>query len=86
MSFVDEIYEKYKSQLTGDEEDAIALVLNLLQGHKREELLSKINEMADYEIYQMLSIYLIEALKVKIAKDDIEEIKGKRSRIENRFH
>lgn len=86
MSFVDEIYEMYKSQLTGDDEDAIALVLNLLQDHKREELLSKINEMEDYEIYQMLSIYLIEALKVKIAEGNIEEISKKRSRDDYRYH
>ncbi|MGD9677511.1 MAG: DUF6154 family protein [Vulcanibacillus sp.] len=86
MSFVDEIYDMYKSHLSRNEEDAIALVLNLLQDHKREELLSKINEMDDYEIYQMLSIYLIEALKVRIAKGEIDEIEGKWSRIEHRFH
>ncbi len=86
MSFVDEIYDMYKSHLSGNEEDAIALVLNLLQDHKREELLSKINEMDDYEIYQMLSIYLIEALKVRIAKGEIDGIEGKWSRIEHRFH
>ncbi len=86
MGFVDEIYEMYKSHLTGDEGDAITLVLNLLHDHKREEILSKISEMEDYEIYQMFSIYLIEALKVKIAEEDIRVIKSKQNSSDSRYH
>lgn len=86
MGFVDEIYEMYRNHLKGTEDDAITLVLNLLQDHKREEILSKISEMEDYEIYQMFSIYLIEALKVKIAGQDIQAIKSKQNSSDSTFH
>ncbi len=86
MGFIDEIYEMYRGHLKGGENDAIKLVLNLLHDHKREEILSKINEMEDYEIYQMFSIYLIEALKMKILEDDIQLLKPKQSFSDSKYH
>lgn len=86
MGFVDEIYEMYRNHLKGTEDDAITLVLDLLQDHKREEILSKISEMEDYEIYQMFSIYLIEALKVKIVGEDIQTLKSKQNSSDSTYH
>lgn len=71
MGFVDEIYAMYRSHLTGDEEDAVALVLDLLQDHTKEDLLKKIHGMDDNEIFQMFAMYLIEMLKAKMAREGV---------------
>jgi|GEM_PF-298539 len=71
MKFIDELYELYKDQLVGDEEDAIALVLYALQDHEREDLIKFIHQMNEDEIYQMLGNFLIEKLKDKMAEEGI---------------
>lgn len=71
MNFVDEIYEMYRKRLTGDEEDAVALVLNLLEDHNRGDLIKMVNDMEDEEIFQMLAMWLIEMLKVKMAQEEL---------------
>lgn len=71
MNFVDEIYELYRKRLTGDEEDAVALVLNLLEDHNRSDLMKMVNGMEDEEIFQMLAMWLIEMLKVKMAQEEL---------------
>lgn len=71
MNFVDEIYEMYRKKLTGDEEDAVALVLNLLEDHDRNDLMKMVNDMEDEEIFQMLAMWLIEMLKVKMAQEEL---------------
>lgn len=71
MSFVDEIYAMYKNRLTGTEEDAVALVLNLLEDHSKSDLLSLIKKMEDEEVYQMVAMYLIEILKLKMAQEGV---------------
>lgn len=71
MKFIDDLYELYKDQLVGDEEDAIALVLYALQDHTREDFLKLIKEMTEEEIYQMLGNFLIEKLKDKMGKEGL---------------
>jgi hypothetical protein len=66
MRLVDEVYEFYRERLNDNEEDAIAVVLNLLEGHNREDLLRLINEMKEDEIFQMVALYMVELLKMKI--------------------
>lgn len=86
MSFVDEIYEMYRNQLTGDEEDAVALVLNLLQEHKKSDILKKVQEMDDYEIFQMFAMYLIEMLKAKMAQEGVGDSNFKSQLSNTRLH
>ncbi|GBF10241.1 DUF6154 family protein [Tepidibacillus infernus] len=71
MKFVNEIYELYRNHLTGDEEDAVALVLNLLEDHKKNDILHVIQEMEEHEVYQMFAMYLIEMLKAKMAQESV---------------
>lgn len=75
MKFIDDLYELYKDQLVGDEEDAVALVLYALQDHDRDDLLKLIHEMSEEEMYQMLGNFLIEKLKDKMAKEGIGKYK-----------
>lgn len=69
MSFVDEIYELYRDQLRDDEDDAITIVLNLLEEQSRENMNQLIQNMSDDEVNQMMGIYLVEMLKMKMVQD-----------------
>ncbi|MBA4542167.1 MULTISPECIES: DUF6154 family protein [Thermoactinomyces] len=69
MSFVDEVYSLYRDQLNDDEEDAVAIVLSILEEQSRENVLQLIDEMSDDEIMQMLGVYLVEMLKMKMIQD-----------------
>jgi len=86
VSFVDEIYEMYRNHLTGDEEDAVALVLNLLQEHKKGDIMKKIQEMDEYEVFQMFAMYLIEMLKAKMAQDGVGDDNFKSNLTNSRYH
>ncbi|MBA4603764.1 DUF6154 family protein [Thermoactinomyces mirandus] len=69
MSFVDEVYDLYRDQLTDDEEDAVTIVLSILEEQSREHMMALIEQMDDDEIMQMLGVYLVEMLKVKMVQD-----------------
>jgi hypothetical protein len=71
MKFINDLYELYKDQLVGDEEDAVALVLYALQDHEREDLVKFVHQMSDDEIYQMIGNFLIEKLRDKMAEDSL---------------
>lgn len=71
MKFIDDLYELYKDQLAGDEEDAVALVLYTLQDHNREDLLKLVEQLTYEELYQMLGRFLIEKLKDKMAQEGL---------------
>lgn len=69
MSFVDEVYDLYRDQLADDEEDAVTIVLSILEEQSRENMMELIHQMDDDEIMQMLGVYLVEMLKVKMVQD-----------------
>lgn len=86
MAFVDEIYQLYKNQLTGDEEDAVALVLNLLEDHEKGDLIKFIHKMEEDELYQMVAMYLIESLKLKMAQEGVGGSTFKPQSTDSRLH
>ncbi len=69
MSFVDEVYDLYRDQLTEEEEDAVNIVLSILEEQSRENMMELIQQMDDDEIMQMMGVYLVEMLKVKMVQD-----------------
>lgn len=69
MSFVDEVYSLYKDHLSEDEEDAVAIVLSILEDQSRENVMKIIDEMPDQEVIQMLGVYLVEMIKMKMAQE-----------------
>ncbi|TCP68305.1 DUF6154 family protein [Baia soyae] len=69
MSFVNDIYELYRDQLCDDEDDVITIVLNLLEDQSRENMIQLIQNMGDEEVNQMMGIYLVEMLKMKMVQD-----------------
>ncbi|WP_027415263.1 DUF6154 family protein [Aneurinibacillus terranovensis] len=71
MKLINEIYNFYRDRFIGDEEDVMAIVLSILQEQNREEMLQWINEMQESEIYQMLGLYLMEMLRLKLAEEGL---------------
>lgn len=69
MRFVDDIYSLYRDQLGDDEENAVAIVLSILEDHTRDDVLKLIKEMDEDEIMQMVGMYLVEMLKVKMIQE-----------------
>ncbi len=85
MRFIDEVYALYRDQLTGDEEDTIAIVLGLLEEQNRKELIQLINEMSEDELLHMMTIYLVEMLRLKMDKDGVGSSDG-RTHQSNKYH
>jgi hypothetical protein len=71
MSFVDEVYSLYRNQLAEGEGDAIAIVLSVLEEQSRDHVMQLIHKMNDREIIQMIGVYLVEMLKMKMIEDGI---------------
>ncbi|SHF16893.1 hypothetical protein SAMN05444392_10931 [Seinonella peptonophila] len=69
MSFVDEVYQLYRDQLKDDEDDAVAIVLNILEDQTRENVMQLIEQMNEDEVVQMMGVYLVEMIKMKMAQD-----------------
>jgi hypothetical protein len=79
MKFIDEVYDYYKNLLTGDEEDAVAIIIGLLEDHERKDLLKLVNQMTDDEIYHMLVLYMVEMLRRRMVDDGVggsDEVKN----------
>ncbi|RKD21732.1 hypothetical protein BEP19_13980 [Ammoniphilus oxalaticus] len=71
MKFIDDLYNLYRDHLTGDEEDAIAIVLGVLQDQDEEDLLNLIKQMNEGEVFQMLSMFLVEMMRRKMATEGV---------------
>jgi hypothetical protein len=69
MRFVDDIYSLYREQLSDDEENAISIVLNILEDQTRQDMMALIEGMEDEEVIQMVGFYLVEMLKMKMAQE-----------------
>lgn len=69
MSFADEVYSMYRDQLQDNEDNAISVVLKLLEEHSHEDLLRLLKSLSPDELSQMIGLYLVEMLKVKMIQD-----------------
>ncbi|MBP1934633.1 DUF6154 family protein [Ammoniphilus resinae] len=71
MKFIDDLYNLYRDHLTGDEEDAVALVLGALQELEQEDMVTLVKDMKEEELFQMLSLFLIELMRRKMAEEGV---------------
>ncbi|SDX04058.1 hypothetical protein SAMN05444487_10961 [Marininema mesophilum] len=69
MRFVEDIYSLYRDQLGEDEDNAISVVISILEDQYRNDMMKLIKEMEDDEVIQMVGMYLVEMLKMKMAQD-----------------
>jgi hypothetical protein len=74
LKTIEEIYQLYKDQLTGDEDDAVIIISSLLSELTREELYMFIEELSRDELYDMLGSYMIKKLWMRIAKDSENDL------------
>ncbi|GAB7388801.1 hypothetical protein BSNK01_26390 [Bacillaceae bacterium] len=73
MKFIDELFAYYRDRLTGDEEDAAAIVLGILAEQEREDLFRLFHSMDDQELFDMAGLYMLEMLREKMAQEGIGE-------------
>ncbi|MBN6186714.1 hypothetical protein JQN58_06870 [Aneurinibacillus sp. BA2021] len=85
MKLINEIYNLYRDKLTGDEEDVAAIVMGLLHGQSKEELMQWVEDMHENEIYQMLGLYLTEMLRIKMAEEGVGSVRPETVR-QQRYH
>jgi NaMN:DMB phosphoribosyltransferase len=69
MSFIDQVYSLYRDHLSDDEDDAVAIVLSILEDQSKDNVMQLITEMGDDEIMQMMGVYLVEMIKMKMVQD-----------------
>ncbi len=77
MNFIDELYQLYRDKLTGDDEDIDILALAVLEQLDRKDVMQLINELEDRELYNLMGIYIIDSLKKRFAKEDIQQPSSK---------
>lgn len=69
MKFVDDLYELYKNQLTGDEEDAVIIVSGIISELDSDHLVEIIRSMSHAELYEMLGTFMVDKLRNKLVQD-----------------
>ncbi|WP_018663996.1 DUF6154 family protein [Heyndrickxia acidiproducens] len=67
MRLVDELFELYRDQLTGDEEDLDAITAAVIENYNRKDLLTIVNDMSNAELEHFIGLYILETLKNKFA-------------------
>ncbi|WP_407949813.1 DUF6154 family protein [Peribacillus faecalis] len=67
LKLIDDLFEHYRSKLTGDDEDIDILVLAVLEQLSKEEILEYVTEMDELELRSFMGVYITETLKEKFA-------------------
>lgn len=70
MKLVDELFEFYRDKLSGDDEDIDMLAFAILEEMSYEDLMDVVKGLEKQELYDLIGLYLIEALKGKFANKD----------------
>lgn len=71
VTFVDDLYEAYKHQLSDDELNVELLAASVLDELNREDVLSLMQELSDEEVFGLFGVYLIENLKQRLRREKI---------------
>ncbi|CAM3352524.1 DUF6154 family protein [Hydrogenibacillus schlegelii] len=71
MKFVDDVFKLYREQLVEHPDGPLEVVLQLFSDHEREDLLRFIEGMSDDELFQMVSLYVVELLKQKLMQEGL---------------
>lgn len=76
MKLIDDLYEHYRTKLTGDDEDIDILTLAVLEQFNQKEILEHILEMDETELKSFFGLYIMETLKGKFAEGSATQTKG----------
>lgn len=72
MTFVDDLYQAYKRQLSSQEIDAELLAASVLDELSHEDVVDLLKELTDEDLFGLYGLYLIENLKRRIHKDKLD--------------
>ena len=71
MDLIDKLYELYKNELTGNEEDAFIIIEGILEDLSDDDIQQLITDLSARDRYEMMALYLYEQLRLKIAEEGI---------------
>ncbi|WCK53939.1 DUF6154 family protein [Aneurinibacillus sp. Ricciae_BoGa-3] len=72
MKLIEDIFNLYRDRFTGNDDDVMTVVMGILQEQNKEAMIDWISDMQESEIYQMLGLYLMEMLRIKLLEEGIE--------------
>ena len=68
MKLIDDLFEHYRTMLTGDDEDIDILALAVLEQLNREDIFEQIHELDELELRSFFGLYIMDVLKKKFAE------------------
>ena len=71
MDLIDKLYELYKNELTGNEEDAFIIMEGILEDLSDDDIQQLITDLSARDRYEMMALFLYEQLRLKIAEEGI---------------
>lgn len=71
MDWIDKLYELYKNELTGNEEDAFIIIEGILEDLSDDDIQQLITDLSARDRYEMMALFLYEQLRLKIAEEGI---------------
>ncbi|MGM9929954.1 MAG: DUF6154 family protein [Bacillus sp. (in: firmicutes)] len=69
MKLIDELFEHYRTKLTGDDEDIDILTLAILEQLNQKDIVEQIMAMDEVELRSFFGLYIMETLKGKFASE-----------------
>lgn len=86
MKLIDDIYEFYRDQLTGNDEEILMLTFSVLEEMSYEDLMKIIKSLDQRELYNLVGLYIFEALKGKFAREKYSQNNNASSGRRDLFH
>ncbi len=86
MKLIDDIYEFYRDQLTGNDEEILMLTFALLEEMSYEDLMKIIKSLDHRELYNLVGLYIFESLKGKFAREKYGQNNNASSGRSGMFH
>ncbi|MFC0472405.1 DUF6154 family protein [Halalkalibacter kiskunsagensis] len=76
MNFIDDLYDRYRNHLTGEEEDASIIINGILQEFNDNDIKKLVTTMSDQERFEMLTLFLFEKFRLKMAEEGIDQFEN----------
>ena len=75
MKLIDDLFEHYRTKLTGDDEDIDILALAVLEQLTQKDIVEHMMEMDEMELRSFFGLYITEMLKAKFAETNPAQTK-----------
>lgn len=71
MKFIDDVFRLYREQLTESPDGPLEVVLQLFSDHTRRDLDQFVAALSDDEMFQMVSLFVVEKLRKKLSDEGL---------------